>query len=41
MLEVGKAAKVMRKGSRNPKSNANNLMLVGTQNPNNIAATTP
>lgn len=31
MLEVGKAAKGVRKGSRNPKSNtSNNLMLMGS-----------
>ena len=39
MLEVGKAAKGLRKGSRNPKSNVNNLMLMGSQNhPNNLSA---
>ena len=42
MLEVGKAAKGVRKGSRNPKSNSNNLMLMGSQNPNNLqSAATP
>ena len=42
MLEVGKAAKGVRKGSRNPKTNSNNLHLMGSHNPNsNMTAVSP